>query len=298
MDLRPLPPDYAPLVIAIEPKLGVDLHRLIAALQRLDAEDPDFTFDIDLETRQCRLLGASDLQLDRKLQQLIHVEGFAINIGAPQVAYRETLRERVEVDYTHKHQSGPEGEFARVLIAFEPGDVGHGVGFGRVPAASLPAHFAAAVEKGVRSALTAGPRAGFPVIDTRVTLLDGAWHDTDSSALAFEIAARACCRKIPAGAVALLEPVARLEAMAGEDHVGLVVGDLSARRAVFLGQRAGKDGVIVDALVPVANLFNYFGNLQTMTGDKASARWQAVGLAAVPGDGDDPAFRPAMAVRA
>ena len=271
--------------IAIEPKSKADQEKLALALQRLAAEDPSFRVSTDHESGQTRLKGMGELHLDIKVDILRRTYKVDANIGAPQVAYRETLGRSADIDYTHKKQSGGTGQYARVKLTFEPLPPGSGFVFeSAIVGGSVPKEFIPGVEKGLKSVLNAGPLAGFPVIDFKVTLTDGAYHDVDSSVLAFEIAARAAFREISEKlGMKLLEPVMKVEVVSPEDYVGTVIGDLNSRRGMILGQEMRGNATVINSMVPLANMFGYVNNLRSSTQGRANYTMQFDHYEAVPG---------------
>jgi len=271
--------------IAIEPKSKGDQEKLALALQRLAAEDPSFRVSTDHESGQTRLKGMGELHLDIKVDILRRTYKVDANIGAPQVAYRETLGRAADIDYTHKKQSGGTGQYARVKLSFEPLPPGSGFVFeSAIVGGSVPKEFIPGVEKGLKSVLNAGPLAGFPVIDFKVTLTDGAYHDVDSSVLAFEIAARAAFREVSDKlGMKLLEPVMKVEVVSPEDYVGTVIGDLNSRRGMILGQEMRGNATVINAMVPLANMFGYVNNLRSSTQGRANYTMQFDHYEAVPG---------------
>src|SRR5271154_249784 len=246
--------------IAIEPKSKADQEKLGVALQKLAAEDPTFRVSTDPESGQTRLKGMGELHLDIKVDILKRTYKVEANIGAPQVAYRETLGRKVDIDYTHKKQTGGSGQFARVKITFEPVEPGVGYSFeSKIVGGNVPKEFIPGVEKGLASVKENGLLAGFPVIDFKATLTDGAYHDVDSSVLAFEFAARAAFRELrEKGAPKLLEPIMKVEVTTPDYLVGDVIGDLIVRRALI---ERGGDAQVVVAMVPLANMFSYVNTL-------------------------------------
>ena len=262
--------------IAIEPKSKADQEKLGVALQKLAAEDPSFRVSTDVESGQTILKGMGELHLDIKVDILRRTYKVDANIGAPQVAYRERMTKRVEKDYTHKKQSGGSGQFARVKIIFEPNEIGKGNVFeSKVVGGSVPKEFIPGVEKGINSVMGAGVLAGFPVVDTMATLVDGAYHDVDSSVLAFEIAGRAAFREaLREGGAVLLEPIMRVEVVTPEDYTGSVIGDLNARRGQIQGQDMRGNAVVVNAMVPLANMFGYVNQLRSFSQGRANFTMQ------------------------
>jgi elongation factor G len=270
--------------IAIEPKSKADQEKLALALQRLAAEDPSFRVSTDHESGQTRLKGMGELHLDIKVDILRRTYKVDANIGAPQVAYRETLGRTADIDYTHKKQSGGTGQYARVKMTFEPQPPGTGFVFeSAIVGGSIPKEFIPGVEKGLKSVMNSGPLAGFPVIDFKVTLTDGAYHDVDSSVLAFEIAARAAFREASEKVqMKLLEPIMKVEVVSPEDYVGTVIGDLNSRRGMILGQEMRGNATVINAMVPLANMFGYVNNLRSATQGRAQYTMQFDHYEAVP----------------
>jgi len=270
--------------IAIEPKSKADQEKLALALQRLAAEDPSFRVSTDHESGQTRLKGMGELHLDIKVDILKRTYKVEANIGAPQVAYRETLGRRAEIDYTHKKQTGGTGQFAKISLIFEPLPPGSGFVFeNEIVGGSIPKEFIPGVEKGLRSVMNSGPLVGFPVIDFKVSLVDGSYHDVDSSVLAFEIAARAAFREAADKVqMKLLEPIMKVEVVSPEDYVGTVIGDLNSRRGMIQGQEMRGNATVVNAQVPLANMFGYVNNLRSQTQGRANYTMQFSHYEAVP----------------
>jgi elongation factor G len=263
--------------IAIEPKSKGDQERLGVALAKLVAEDPSFRVATDAESGQTIIKGMGELHLDIKVDILKRTYKVDANIGAPQVAYREKITRPITVDYTHKKQTGGSGQYARVKIEAEPLPPG-GLNFvfeNEVVGGNVPKEFIPGVEKGLESVLGSGVLAGFPVVDLKVSLVDGAYHDVDSSALAFEIASRMALREaLQKGGPVLLEPIMKVEVVTPEDYTGSVIGDLNSRRGQIQGQdRRGNANVIV-AMVPLANMFGYVSNLRSMSQGRATFTMQ------------------------
>jgi elongation factor G len=258
--------------VAVEPKTKQDQEKMGAALARLAAEDPSFRVSVDQESGQTVIKGMGELHLEIIVDRMRREFKVGANVGAPQVAYRESMTRVAEVDYTHKKQSGGSGQYARIKIRVEPKPAGTGVVFeNECVGGSVPREFVPAVEKGLRQAAEAGVLAGFPVIDFQATLYDGAYHDVDSSALAFEIAARAAFREVAAKAgVKLLEPIMRVEVVTPQDFVGDVIGDLSARRGQPTGADSRGNAQVIRGTVPLANMFGYVNNLRSMTQGRAT----------------------------
>jgi elongation factor G len=262
--------------IAIEPKSKADQEKLGVALAKLAAEDPSFRVSTDPESGQTILKGMGELHLDIKVDILKRTYKVDANIGAPQVAYREKLTKRAEIDYTHKKQSGGSGQFARVKLVFEPAEPGSGSTFeSKVVGGTVPKEYIPGVEKGVNSVMGSGVLAGFPVVDVKTTLIDGAYHDVDSSALAFEIAARAAFREgLQKGGSVLLEPIMKVEVVTPEEHTGFVMGDLLSRRGHVQGQDMRANAAVINAMVPLANMFGYVNQLRSGTQGRANFTMQ------------------------
>jgi elongation factor G len=258
--------------IAIEPKSKADQEKLGVALQKLASEDPTFRVSTDQESGQTILKGMGELHLDIKVDILRRTYKVDANIGQPQVAYRETLGRKTEINYTHKKQTGGSGQFAEVKIIFEPVEPGVGYSFeNKVVGGSVPREFVPGVEKGLLSAKENGLLAGFPVIDFKATLVDGKYHDVDSSVLAFEIAARAAFRELREKAQPkLLEPIMKVEVTTPEDYVGDVIGDLNSRRGMIQGTDQRGNAQVIIAHVPLANMFGYVNTLRSMSQGRAN----------------------------
>ena len=267
----------APVIeIAIEPKSKADQEKLGVALAKMVAEDPSFTVFTDQESGQTIMKGMGELHLDIKVDILKRTYKVEANIGAPQVAYRESLGKVTDIDYTHKKQTGGTGQFARVKIKFEPGEQGSGFVFeSSVVGGSVPKDFIPGVEKGLTSAKENGLLAGFPVIDFKATLYDGAFHDVDSSVLAFEIAARAAFRELrERGAPKLLEPIMKVEVVTPDEYMGDVIGDLNSRRGQIQGTETRGNAQVVTAFVPLANMFGYINTLRSFSQGRAQFTMQ------------------------
>jgi elongation factor G len=290
------------LEMAIEPKSKDDQGKLTDALVRLAEKDPSFTFAIDDLTGQIVIKGMDELHLDFKVDILRRTYKVDVNAGAPQVAYRETISRKFTEDYTHKKQSGGSGQFARVIIDFEPLPPGSGYEFeSKIVGDAVPKEYIPGVEKGLEAQKDTGVIAGFPTIDFKATLVDGAYHDVDSSALAFEIAARAAFREgIPKAGPTLLEPIMKVEVVTPEEFMGYVIGDLFSRRGQIQGMDQRGNARTVDAYVPLSNMFGYYNTLRTMTQKRGSFEMNYYRYEPVPTppSDDDPRFRPAMGMRA
>ena len=262
--------------IAIEPKTKNDQEKMGLALHRLAAEDPSFRVKTDEESGQTIIAGMGELHLDIIVDRMRREFKVEANIGAPQVAYRETITRTHEQDYTHKKQTGGTGQFARVKIVFEPNAEGEDFVFeSKIVGGAVPKEYVPGVEKGIQSVMGSGPFAGFPMIGVKATLIDGAFHDVDSSVLAFEIASRACFKEAaPKLGVQLLEPIMKVEVVTPEEYVGGVIGDLNGRRGQIQGQEARGVAVVINAMVPLANMFKYVDNLRSMSQGRAQYTMQ------------------------
>jgi elongation factor G len=262
--------------IAIEPKSKADQEKLGVALAKLAAEDPSFRVSTDQESGQTILKGMGELHLDIKVDILKRTYKVDANIGAPQVAYREKITRAATVDYTHKKQTGGSGQFAQVKIVAEPTPPASGFVFeNKIVGGSVPKEYIPGVEKGLESVLGAGVLAGFPVVDLKVTLVDGRYHDVDSSALAFEIAGRAALREaLQKGGSVLLEPIMKVEVVTPEDYTGSVIGDLNSRRGHIQGQDMRGNANVINAMVPLANMFGYVNTLRSMSQGRATFTMQ------------------------
>jgi elongation factor G len=262
--------------IAIEPKSKADQEKLGIALAKLAAEDPSFRVSTDHESGQTILKGMGELHLDIKVDILKRTYKVDANIGQPQVAYRETITRKTEVDYTHKKQTGGTGQFARVKFTVEPNEVGKGFAFdSAIVGGAVPKEYIPGVNKGLESVLGSGVLAGFPVVDVKVTLTDGAYHEVDSSALAFEIASRAAFREaLQKGSPVLLEPIMKVEVVTPEDYTGSVIGDLNSRRGQIQGQDMRGNANVVNAMVPLANMFGYVNTLRSFSQGRATFTMQ------------------------
>jgi elongation factor G len=262
--------------IAIEPKSKADQEKLGIALAKLANEDPSFRVSTDSESGQTILKGMGELHLDIKVDILKRTYKVDANIGAPQVAYREKITRSVTKDYTHKKQTGGTGQYARVKFVVEPNEIGKGYEFeSKIVGGNVPKEYIPGVEKGIESVLGAGVLAGFPVVDLKVSLIDGAYHEVDSSALAFEIAARAALREaLREGHSVLLEPIMKVEVVTPEDYTGSVIGDLNSRRGQIQGQDMRGNANVINAMVPLANMFGYVNTLRSMSQGRATFTMQ------------------------
>jgi elongation factor G len=291
-----------PLIeVSVEPLTAADRDKLGAALVELAAADEGFDFHTDGESGQTIMSGQAEWQLDQKINALREVYGLDVTIGAPQVAYRETITRRIEIDFTHKTQVGGAGQFARVKVVFEPAEPGEGYTFApAVPPGNIPDELLPGVEKGLAQAKENGLLAGFPVIDFKATLIDGDYHDVDSSVLAFEIAARAAFAELRDKAQpVLLEPIMRIEITTPAEYASDIVADLNLRRSQNVTVQTREGDRMVRALTPLANLFGYLSTLRHLSQGLAEfvTTFDQYGL--VPLAAPDPYnFPPAMAKRA
>jgi elongation factor G len=262
--------------LAIEPKSKADQEKLGVALGKLAAEDPSFRVSTDPESGQTILKGMGELHLDIKVDILRRTYKVDANVGAPQVAYREKLGKAATIDYTHKKQTGGTGQFARVKIDFAPGEPGTGFVFeSAIVGGAIPKEFIPGVVKGLESSKENGLLAGFPMIDVKATLIDGAFHDVDSSVLAFEIAARAAFKELKEkGDPRLLEPMMKVEVVSPEEYVGSCIGDLNSRRGMIQGQDMRGNATVINAIVPLANMFGYVNTLRSFSQGRASFTMQ------------------------
>jgi len=262
--------------IAVEPKTKADQEKMAAALQRLSAEDPSFRVETDLESGQTIMKGMGELHLDILVDRMKREFKVEANIGAPQVAYRETISHEIEHSYTHKKQSGGSGQFAEVKLVISPTEPGEGYSFeSRIVGGAVPKEYIPGVEKGIQSVMDSGPLAGFPVIDFKVALIDGKYHDVDSSVLAFEIASRMGMREgLKKAGAKLLEPMMKVEVITPEEYTGNIIGDLTSRRGQVSGQEPRGNAVAINAFVPLANMFGYINNLRSMSSGRAQFTMQ------------------------
>ena len=262
--------------IAIEPKSKADQEKLGVALAKLAAEDPSFRVSTDQESGQTILKGMGELHLDIKVDILKRTYKVDANIGAPQVAFREKISQRVEHGYTHKKQTGGSGQFAQIKIIAEPTLPGTPFEFeNEIVGGAVPKEFIPGVEKGLESVLGSGVVAGFPVVDLKVTLIDGKYHDVNSSALAFEICARQCLKEaLQMAKPVLLEPIMKVEVVTPEDYTGSVIGDLNSRRGQIQGQDMRGNANVINAMVPLMNMFGYVNNLRSMSQGRATFTMQ------------------------
>jgi elongation factor G len=286
--------------IAIEPKSKADQEKLAVALVKLAAEDPTFGVSTDHESGQTILKGVSELHLEAKLDVLRRTYNIDARVGAPQVAFRECITRRVEHSYTHKKQTGGTGQFAAVTLVVEPNEPDKGYEFeSKIVGGAVPKEYIPGVEKGLESVLSSGVVAGFPVVDVKVQLIDGKYHDVDSSALAFEIATRACFREaLQKGKSVLLEPIMKVEVVTPDHYAGSVIGDLNSRRGQIQGQDMLGNTAVIRAIVPLMTMFGYASALRAMSEEHATFTMQLDHYAPAPSPEHDPPFRPAIGMRA
>ncbi len=270
--------------IAIEPNTKADQEKMGLALNRLAQEDPSFRVKTDEESGQTIIAGMGELHLDIIVDRMKREFKVEANIGQPQVAYRETITQAAEIDYTHKKQTGGSGQFARVKLLFEPQEAGSGFEFdAKIVGGNVPKEYIPGVQKGIESVLNNGVVAGFPMLDLKATLLDGAYHEVDSSVMAFEIAARAAFREGAQKArPVLLEPIMKVEVVTPDDYTGSVIGDLNSRRGQVQGQEMRGNATVVNAMVPLANMFGYVNSLRSMSQGRAQYTMQFDHYAQVP----------------
>ncbi len=253
--------------LAVAPKDKSSVEKMSIAIGKMVAEDPSFRVETDEDSGETILKGMGELHLDIKVDILKRTYGVELDVGAPQVAYRETITQEIEDSYTHKKQSGGSGQFGKIDYRIKPGEPGTGYVFSSsVVGGNVPKEFFPAIEKGFLGMMTEGPVAGFPVLDVEIELYDGGFHSVDSSAVAFELAARGAYRQsMPKAGPQLIEPIMKVDVFTPEDHVGDVIGDLNRRRGMIKDQDAGPTGVRIKADVPLSEMFGYIGSLRTMT---------------------------------
>jgi elongation factor G len=291
--------DRPVIEVAIEPGSKADAEKLGAALQELVTEDLSFHVSTDQQSGQIILKGVSELHLDNKVDTLRHAYKVNATVGAPQVSYRETIRREGTIDYIHKKQSGGSGQFARVKIHLIPDKLDSGFMFQlRIRGDAVPKEYIPGVERGVESVLRSGVLAGFPVVDLRVELVDGGYHDVDSSELAFEIAARAALREgLRKCHSVLLEPIMKVEVATPENFKGTVIADLRSRRGRILDQNMRGTANVIRVLVPLADMFGYVNSLRAMSQGHGTFTMRFDHYEMVPTPDDDP-FGPAIGMRA
>ena len=270
--------------VAVEPKTKADQEKMGIALNRLSQEDPSFRVKSDEESGQTIISGMGELHLDILVDRMKREFKVEANVGAPQVAYRESIAREVDIDYTHKKQSGGSGQFGRVKLTVTPGERGSGIQFfDEIKGGNIPKEYIPGVEKGINDIAESGALIGFPIIDFSVTLYDGAYHDVDSSVLAFEIAGRGAMRQAASEAgIKLLEPMMAVEVVTPEDHMGDVIGDISSRRGQVSGSETRGPNTVVNAMVPLANMFGYVNQLRSFTKGRATYSMQFDHYAEVP----------------
>ena len=258
--------------LSVEPKTKADQEKMGIALNRLSAEDPSFRVSTDHESGQTIIKGMGELHLDIIVDRMRREFKVEANVGAPQVAYREYLAREVDIDYTHKKQSGGSGQFGRIKFTVKPGERGTGIIFkDEVKGGNIPKEYIPSVEKGMRETAESGSLIGFPIIDFEITLYDGAYHDVDSSALAFEIAGRAGMREAAQKAgIKLLEPIMKVEVVSPEEYLGDVIGDMNSRRGQIQGTDSRGNAQVVESMVPLANMFGYVNQLRSFTQGRAN----------------------------
>ncbi len=270
--------------IAIEPNTKADQEKMGIALNRLAAEDPSFRVKTDEESGQTIIAGMGELHLDILIDRMKREFKVEANIGQPQVAYRETISGSADIDYTHKKQTGGTGQFARVKLRFEPNEIGAGNEFGsEIVGGSVPREYVPGVEKGMKSVWDNGALIGFPMVDIKATLYDGAYHEVDSSVIAFEIATRAAAKEgFQKAGLKLLEPVMDVEIVTPEEFLGTIIGDVNSRRGQVRGQEMRGNAIVVSAFVPLANMFGYINTLRSSSQGRASYTMQFAHYAEVP----------------
>ena len=253
--------------IAIHPKVKAASEKMGVALGKMIQEDPSFRVETDEESGETIMKGMGELHLDIKVDILKRTHGVEVEVGAPQVAYRESITQKLEDSYTHKKQTGGAGQFAKIDYIVEPAETGTGFEFeSKVTGGNVPREFWPAVEKGFKMSMEEGPLAGYPLLDVKITLVDGGFHAVDSSAIAYELASRAAYRQsMPKAGPRLMEPIMKIDVFTPEEHVGDVIGDLNRRRGMIQGQDSASTGVRVKATAPLAEMFGYIGDLRTMT---------------------------------
>ena len=296
-----MPDTQPPLVeIPIEPKTKGDQEKMGQALARLATEDPSFRVAVDQESGQTVIKGMSEPHLEIIVDRIKREFKIDANIGAPQVAYRETITRAAEIDYIHRKLTGGSGQFARVKIRFEPMPPGSGFVFeNQVGDGAVPKEYVPGVEKGLRGAAENGVIAGFPLIDFKAELFDGAYHEVDSSVLAFEIAARAAFKDgVVKAAPRILEPIMRVEVVTPDDYMGDVIGDLNSRRGQVTGMDSRDDARVIEAMVPLANMFGYVNTLRSMSKGRAQCTMHFDHYQQVPPGSLDDDPPPAAAIRA
>ena len=282
--------------IAISPKNKAGAEKMGIALNKMAKEDPSFRIETDQETNETILKGMGELHLDIKVDILLRTHGVEVNVGKPQVAYRESITQRVEDSYTHKKQSGGSGQYGKIDYTIEPGEPGTGYVFESVVVGgSVPREFWPAVDKGFKDSMGKGPLAGYPVVDVKFTLREGGFHAVDSSAIAFEIAAKGGFRQtMPKAGPQILEPIMKVDVFAPDSHVGDVIGDLNRRRAMIKSQDAAPIGARIKAEAPLSEMFGYIGTLRTMTSGRGQFSMEFSHYAACPKSVSDTVIKEAQ----
>lgn len=272
--------------VAIKPKKKGADEKMGMALSKMVQEDPSFQVETDEESGETIIKGMGELHLDIKVDILKRTHGVEVEMGKPQVAYRESITKRIEDSYTHKKQSGGSGQYGKIDYAIEPGEVGSGFVFeSKVTGGNVPREYWPAVQKGFETSIDKGPLAGYPCVDLKVTLMDGAYHPVDSSAIAFEIAAKAAYRQtLPKAGPQLLEPIMKVDVFTPEANMGDVIGDLNRRRGIIKSQDTNPMGVRVKADVPLSEMFGYIGDLRTMTSGRGQFSMEFSHYAPCPGN--------------
>ena len=270
--------------VAVEPKTKADQEKMGIALNRLSAEDPSFRVQSDEESGQTVISGMGELHLDILVDRMRREFNVEANVGPPQVAYRESVAREVQIDYTHKKQSGGSGQFARIKFIITPGERGTGILFtDEIKGGNIPKEFIPGVEKGIRDVAATGALIGFPIIDFSIRLIDGAYHDVDSSVMAFEIAGRAGMREAARQAgIKILEPMMEVEVVTPEDYMGDVIGDISSRRGQISGSETRGPNTVIASKVPLANMFGYVNQLRSFSQGRATYSMQFDHYAEVP----------------
>ena len=282
--------------LAISPKNKAGAEKMGVALNKMAKEDPSFRIETDQETGETILKGMGELHLDIKVDILLRTHGVEVNVGKPQVAYRESITQRIEDSYTHKKQSGGSGQYGKIDYTIEPNEVGAGYGFESVVVGgSVPREFWPAIDKGFKESMVKGPLAGYPVVDVKVTLREGGFHAVDSSAIAFEIAAKGGYRQtMPKAGPQILEPIMKVDVFAPDSHVGDVIGDLNRRRAMIKSQDTAPIGARIKADVPLSEMFGYIGDLRTMTSGRGQFSMEFSHYAACPRSVSDQVIKEAQ----
>ena len=270
--------------IAVSPKDKGSTEKMGVAIGKMVAEDPSFIVETDEDSGETILKGMGELHLDIKVDILKRTYGVELVVGQPQVAYRETITMPLEDSYTHKKQSGGSGQFGKIDYRIKPGETGSGFQFtSSVVGGNVPKEFFPAIEKGFKSMMEEGPLAGFPLLDVEIELYDGGYHAVDSSAVAFEIAAKGAYRQsMPKAGPQMLEPIMKVDVFTPDDHVGDVIGDLNRRRGMIKDQEAGVTGVRIKADVPLSEMFGYIGHLRTITSGRGQFSMEFAHYSACP----------------